>query len=59
MRDGVPWFLELNSLPGVTRESLLPKAAIAAGWTLPDFFHRLVELALEGENGRARTAAAQ
>jgi D-alanine-D-alanine ligase len=59
MRDGVPWFLELNSLPGVTRESLLPKAALAAGWTLPDFFLRLVELALEGENGRVRAAVAK
>jgi D-alanine-D-alanine ligase len=57
LNDGAPWFLELNTLPGVTRESLLPKAAVAAGWTLPDFFKRLVELALATPRGRAKSAA--
>jgi D-alanine-D-alanine ligase len=59
LRDGVPWFLELNTLPGVTRESLLPKAAVAAGWTLPAFFRRIVELALESPVERVRTAVAR
>ncbi len=46
LRDGVPWFLELNTLPGLTRESLFPKAARAAGHSLPELFGRLVELAI-------------
>lgn len=58
LNDGVPWFLELNTLPGITKESLLPKAAVAAGWTLPDFFRRLVELALPAARARTLTAAA-
>jgi D-alanine-D-alanine ligase len=58
LNDGVPWFLELNTLPGITKESLLPKAAVAAGWTLPDFFRRLVELALPATCARTLTAAA-
>jgi len=41
--DGTPWFLELNTLPGLTRESLFPKAARAAGHELPALFRRLVE----------------
>ena len=58
LNDGVPWFLELNTLPGVTKESLLPKAAVAAGWSLPDFFKRLVELALAPARAQVKTAVA-
>lgn len=55
LRDGVPWFLELNSLPGLTRESLFPKAARAAGWELPALFRRLVERALGAARSRVAT----
>ncbi len=34
-----PWILEVNTVPGFTAHSLLPKAASAAGWPL----HRLVD----------------
>lgn len=54
VRDGVPWFLELNTLPGLTRESLFPKAARAAGRDLPALFRELVERAA----GRRRALAA-
>jgi len=30
-RDGRPWVLEINTVPGMTETSLLPKAAAAAG----------------------------
>lgn len=53
LRDGVPWFLELNTLPGLTRESLFPKAARAAGWELPQLFRRIVERALGSVQARA------
>ncbi len=32
--DGLPWFLEVNTAPGMTETSLLPQAATAAGLTL-------------------------
>ena len=42
--------LEVNTLPGMTMSSLLPKAAAAAGITFGDLLHRLVTLALEPED---------
>ncbi len=43
-RDGSPYVLEMNTLPGMTLTSLLPKAALAAGLS----FGQLIELMLEG-----------
>jgi D-alanine-D-alanine ligase len=43
---GNPWCLEANSLPGLTGNSLLPKAARAAGISFPEFCHSLAEMAL-------------
>ncbi len=40
--------LEVNTLPGMTVNSLLPKAALAAGIPFPDLLERLIGLALEG-----------
>jgi D-alanine-D-alanine ligase len=42
-----PVVLELNTMPGMTVNSLLPKAARAAGIAFPDLLDRLVRLALE------------
>ncbi len=39
--------LEVNTLPGMTVNSLLPRAARAAGLSFPDLLDRLVQLALE------------
>jgi D-alanine-D-alanine ligase len=39
--------LEVNTMPGMTVNSLLPKAARAAGIDFPELLHRLVQLALE------------
>jgi D-alanine-D-alanine ligase len=44
--DGGPVVLEVNTLPGMTPTSLLPKAAAAAGITYPELCQRMVELAL-------------
>jgi D-alanine-D-alanine ligase len=41
--------LEVNTLPGMTVNSLLPKAARAAGIPFGDLLDRLVQLALERE----------
>lgn len=39
------YFLEVNTLPGLTSESLLPKAIKAGGSTLSAFFTHVIELA--------------
>jgi D-alanine-D-alanine ligase len=45
-RDGEAWCLEANALPGMTANSLLPKAAAAAGIPFPDLCDRIVRIAL-------------
>ena len=48
VRDcGEPVLLEVNTLPGMTETSLLPKAAKAAGMSFVELCQRLVDLALE------------
>jgi D-alanine-D-alanine ligase len=42
-----PAILEVNTMPGMTVNSLLPKAARAAGIPFGELLHRLVQLALE------------
>ncbi|HKQ37069.1 MAG TPA: D-alanine--D-alanine ligase [Verrucomicrobiae bacterium] len=44
--SGDPVVLEVNSLPGMTETSLLPKAAAAAGFDYPTLCQRMVELAM-------------
>ncbi len=45
--DGQVQMLEINTIPGMTKTSLLPDAARAAGIEFPQLCERLVELALE------------
>jgi D-alanine-D-alanine ligase len=45
--NGDPVVLEVNTLPGMTETSLLPKAAAAAGIGYADLCQRMVELALK------------
>jgi len=42
--------LEVNTIPGMTPTSLLPRAAAAAGISFPRLVDRLIELALEGRS---------
>ena len=51
--DGSPVVLEVNTLPGMTETSLLPKAAAAAGMSYAELCQRMIDLAL------ARKAAAE
>ena len=44
--DGSPQVLEVNTLPGMTETSLLPKAARAAGMSYAELCQRMVDLAL-------------
>lgn len=41
------YYLETNTLPGVTPESLLPKSLAAVGVRLGDFFSHLIDLTLK------------
>lgn len=43
--DGRLWFLEINTLPGFTAHSLVPKAAAHAGISFDDLVERLVQMA--------------
>ncbi len=47
--DGDPHMLEMNTIPGMTTESLLPQQAAVAGITLEDLFSNAIELALENK----------
>ena len=40
------WFLEVNTVPGFSAESIVPKQAKAAGYQLRDFFGMLVQDAM-------------
>jgi D-alanine-D-alanine ligase len=38
-----PWFIEINTIPGMTKESLVPKEAAAAGIALEELYSMAVE----------------
>jgi D-alanine-D-alanine ligase len=44
--DGTTYALEINTIPGLTDQSLLPKAAAVAGMDMPTLCDRLVRAAL-------------
>lgn len=46
-RQGEPVVLEVNTLPGMTETSLLPKAAAAAGIDFGQLCQRMIDLALQ------------
>ena len=46
-KDGEPHLLEMNTVPGLTRESILPQQAAAAGITMNDLFNNAIEEALK------------
>lgn len=41
--DGKPYFLEINTIPGMTGESLIPKQAMAAGIDLGELYTLVIE----------------
>ena len=45
--DNEPYMLEMNTIPGLTTESLIPQQAQAAGISLQDLFTNAIELALK------------
>lgn len=47
VKDEHPVILEMNTIPGLTPNSLLPKEAKAAGMEYPKLLDKMIELALE------------
>lgn len=43
VQDGQPYLIEVNTIPGLSEESILPQQVICAGITLREFFGVLVE----------------
>ena len=43
LQDGIPYFIEINSNPGLSIESIIPKQVRESGLTLTDFFEVLVQ----------------
>lgn len=48
-KNGEPHLLEINTVPGFTKESILPQQALAAGISLSDLFGNAIEEALNSE----------
>jgi D-alanine-D-alanine ligase len=46
-KDGKPHFLEINTIPGLTKESILPQQAAQAGISLPELFENAIHEALQ------------
>lgn len=57
LKDGVPYVLEVNTLPGMTANSLLPRSAADAGMSYGELLDRIIELSL-AERGKGVTARA-
>jgi D-alanine-D-alanine ligase len=51
-RDGEFWCLEVNTLPGLTAASLLPRAAAAVGIGFPELCERICRGALARRAGK-------
>lgn len=47
LRDGVPYVLEVNTLPGMTKNSLVPKSAAAMNITYSELLDFIIELSLK------------
>ncbi|MFN8251630.1 MAG: D-alanine--D-alanine ligase [Ferruginibacter sp.] len=42
-KEGEPYMLEINTVPGQSAASLVPQQVVAMGWTLKDFYSALIE----------------
>lgn len=50
IKNNIPYVLEINTLPGLTPNSLLPKEAKAAGISYPKLLEKIIDLALSASN---------
>ncbi len=49
-KEGRPYMLEVNTVPGQSEASIIPQQVKAMGWSLREFYTKLVEEALPGSN---------
>jgi D-alanine-D-alanine ligase len=54
LHNGVPYFLEINMVPGLTEASILPQQIRAAGKTLAQVFDEIIENALHKVSHREK-----
>lgn len=47
LSDDQPHFIEVNTVPGMTSKSLVPKAAIAYGWTIEYMLQTIVSIGMQ------------
>ncbi|WML37070.1 D-alanine--D-alanine ligase [Clostridium sp. OS1-26] len=47
IKDGVPYILELNTLPGMTKNSLFPKSAKAVNMSFTELLDQITEISLK------------
>ena len=50
-QEGTPWFLEINTLPGMTPTSLVPQEAAAVGIDYASLCQRIIEESLRVRKG--------
>jgi len=46
-QSGQPWLLEVNTIPGLTSHSLVPKSARALGWSMSRLCEEMIRSALQ------------
>jgi len=46
-KENTPWFLEINTLPGMTATSLVPKSALAVGISFNELIQMIIDEALK------------
>ena len=46
-QKGLPYMLEVNTVPGQSAASVIPQQVRAMGWTLTDFYGWIIEDCLE------------
>lgn len=51
LKDGIPYVLEVNTLPGMTETSLLPQSAHAAGFTFSGLLDEIIAVSLRERGG--------
>lgn len=50
IKDGTPYLIEVNTIPGLSEESILPQQVKQSGMTLSEFFGKLIDDALAQTN---------
>lgn len=51
-QNNQPWLLEVNTIPGMTNHSLVPKSAASLGWNLNELCERILFSALSNHSSR-------